>query len=178
MFEDEVLNYHEYIQQKLAYLERYTTLIKDGNISPESINHALASYQSIGAWMISEYEKVSLDFDILKEEFQTYFDEWYLEASKKLNESRIKSKFASGTEIEATARVTHREDYLKWQARLKIMDRKVSLYRRLMDNWKAQKDAIVNLSQNSRAEMRSLGIQDLANYEEKPKIVKRIREKE
>jgi len=175
MFEKETLDFYEVIQKKLEYLERYATLIKAGNISPEAINHALASYQSIVSWIVSEYEKVSLEFDITKEEYQVDFDTWYLEASNRLNETRIKSKFASNTEIEATARVNHREEYLRWQSKLKIMERKVSLYRRIMDNWKNQKDVLVNLAQNSRAEMKSLGVQDLANWDEdKPKKIKKV----
>ena len=175
MFEDSVLEFHEFVQEKLKYLERYTTLIKEGNVIPEAINHALASYQSLGAWMISEYEKVTLDHDIMKEEFQADFDTWYLEARSKLNETRVSSKFASNNEIEATARVAHREEYLRWQSKLKIMERKVSMYRRIMDNWKSQKDIIVNLSQNSRAEMKALNVQDLANYDENKQPAKKIK---
>lgn len=164
--ENELLDYHTFVQKKLQYIERYIAVIKNDEITPEVINHALASYQAVGNWLISEYEDVCLEYECTKEEYQIDFDSWLLDASNEINEKRIKSNFASKTEIEAKARVDNREEYLKWQRKLKILERKVSLFRRIMDNWKSQKDMIVNLSQNSRAEMKALGIQDLANYEE------------
>lgn len=166
---EDKLDYHEYTQEKLAYIERYISLIKNREVTPDVINHALVSYEGVGNWLIKQYEDIALDYEDMKEEYQVDFDNWFLEASSKLNETRIKSKFASTTEIEATARVTHREEYLHWQGKLKIMERKVSMFRRLMDNWKNQKDMIVNLAQNSRGEMRALGIQDLANYDDRVK---------
>lgn len=170
---EQILEYHEYVQQKLKYLERYTSLIHNGEITPEAINHAVASYSGLHSWMITEYEKVCLDYDILKEEYQSHFDEWFIESRNKLNETRLSSKYASATEIEANARVNHRDEYLRYQSKLKILERKVSMYRRLMDNWKNQAQMIIQLSQNSRAEMKALGIQDLANWDN-PKEEKQI----
>lgn len=179
--EQDVIDYQTFVQNKLKYIERYIALIKNDQITPEAINHALSSYESVGNWLISEYESVCLEQECVKEEFQIDFDEWFLKASEQINEKRIKSNFASKMEIEAKARVDNRENYLRWQRKLKILDRKVSLYRRIMDNWKSQKDMIVNLSQNSRAEMRALGIQDLANYDEKESqskpIVKKLKKR-
>jgi hypothetical protein len=157
----------EFIQEKLDYIDNQCKLIKQGQVSIGAINDALSRYTGILGFLTNQYEGIMMEAEERKDEYQTDWDTWLIEASNQLNENRTKSKFASATEVEATARIKHREEYLKWKNKLNMLDRKVSFYRRLINNWMSQKDIIIELSRNSRGEMKALGIENLANYDEK-----------
>jgi hypothetical protein len=169
---NEKLSYLDFVQDKLKYIERYNTLIRNGQefITPEILNHALASHNAVLNWLIREYESISLDYGDLQEDYKSKMDEWIIEAKKVLNENRVSSKFASATEVEAQARITHREDYIKFKRNLLIYERKVSFYKRIMDSWASNKDLLVNLSWNMRTEMKALNIENYANKDIKQEI--------
>lgn len=162
--------YLKYVEEKIKYIERYMAIIKNDEITPQVINHALANHGSIQDWLIKEFEHIQLDYTDLKEDYQAVFDEWVIEARNKLNEKRVSSKFASNSEIEGQARVDHREEYIKWKRKLMIMEQKMNFYRRIRDNWEAQRDILSNLSWNTRAELRSLNTEDYVNNVSKKRM--------
>lgn len=158
--------YFEYVQEKIKYIERYISLVKNGQITPELINGALAHYSGISSWLVGEYEKIVYESQIRKEEFQVEFDSWLIEASEQINKDRVQSKYAGVKEIEASARVNHRDEYLKWKRELIILDRKESLYRRLLEQWKQHGNIILGLGNNARAEMKALNIDAIMNSDD------------
>ena len=172
--ESEKEEYLKYVQDKIKYVEQYMDIIKNYEITPQVINHALSNHGKIMNWLISEFEKISLDYEDLKEDYQVEFDKWVIEARKKLNDGRVASKFASNSEIEGCARVEHREEYLRWKRKLLIMEHKVSFYRRIRDNWQNQKDILTNLSWNTRTEMKNLNTEDYTNNVYQKKVIKKI----
>ena len=177
-FED-IEEYHNFIREKIEYIERYTTLIANKQISPEALNHALAVYTNVTTFLISEYENTMLDLEDKQEQYKVDWDTWYLEAKNTINEKRVSSKFASNTEIESTARVAHREEYLQWMRKIKVLERKVSFHRRLLDSWNNQHKLLIAMSNNMRSELASLFTQDLANRDdisEKKKKIKKLQD--
>jgi len=170
-------DYLDYVQKKIDYIQRYMDIIQNQEITPPVINHALAVHGSILMWLDREYEAMLFDFAAMKEDYQAEFDVWVIEARSTLNEKRVSSKFASNAEIEGQARVTHREEYIKWKRKLLVMEHKISFYKRLRNNWADQRDTLANLSWNSRAEMKALGTEDYVNNVYKKKIVKKPIEK-
>jgi hypothetical protein len=139
------------MQKKIEYIEKYINIIKNDEINPMMINHALASHTGIMSFLIREYEKKIFEYEQSQEEFKIDFDEWYLEARDKLMSKRNSSKFPANYEIEAEARV--------------------SFYRRLMESWESQGYKLGTLSANARSEMKSLFVEDYANAEPRPKKV-------
>jgi hypothetical protein len=163
MADSDLIDYADFVNKKIQYIKRYSDLIQAGQITPENLNHALASYSGINNWLVTEYEKESLKYDFTKCEFEAEWDVWFLASKDKLNSSRVSSKFASNNEIEAEARVSNRDEYLRWKKILIAQERSVSFYRRLLDNWKKQGDVLVTLSNNMRSEMKAIMVNDFAN---------------
>ena len=174
---EEKVGYLDFVQAKLKHIERYNTLIRENRdtITPQILNHALASHNGILNWLIKEYEDITLDYNDLIEDLKADMDEWIIEARKTLNENQVKSKFASATEVESHARVKHREEYIKHKRKILVYERKVSFYRRIMESWAGNKTLLENMSWNMRTEMKALPIEDYANKdmatEKKIKIV-------
>ena len=171
-------DYSTFVKKKLDYIERYLNIIHNDEITPQVINHALANHGSIMNWLDKEYDDMMLDYESLKEDYQCDFDSWVIEARSTLNDKRVASKFASNSEIEGQARVTHREEYIKWKRQLLVMEHKIAFYKRLRNNWEAQRDILANLSWNTRSEMKNIHTEDYVNNvynsEEKKKVVKKI----
>jgi hypothetical protein len=176
--QSDIEDYESFVQKKLEYIERYMDIIKNKEITPQIINHALANHGNILNWLDKEYDHMLMDYESLKEDYQADFDTWIIESRALLNEKRVSSKYASNAEIEGQARVTHREDYTKWKRKLLIWEHKISFYKRIRNNWEAQRDILTNLSWNTRAELRSLTTEDYTNNVYKDKIQKKPISKE
>ena len=59
--------------EKIEFIESIGQIIKDGNISPESLNEALGNFFSIQRYLITLYESVNLEFEMLKLEYKTWY---------------------------------------------------------------------------------------------------------
>jgi len=171
--ESDTKDYEDFVQKKIEYIERYMNIIKNKEITPQIINHALANHGNVLNWLDKEYDHMIMDYESLKEDYQADFDKWVIEARSTLNEKRVSSKFASNTEIEGQARVSHREEYIAWKRKLLVWEHKISFYKRLRNNWEAQRDILTNLAWNTRAELRALNTEDYTNNVEKEKMVKK-----
>lgn len=154
-----------FAQQKINQIKEQTNLINNGEISISELNRCLVEFSSTSAYLIYEYEQASLEEEIFKDEYKLDYSNWYTEARNKLNVSRIQSKFANGTEIEAEALVQHREEYLEWRKKLLLAEKKTSMYRRYLDTLKIQGNILIQISQNLRQEGYSLQVEQKANKE-------------
>jgi len=147
-----------FAQEKLRYIERYINLIKNNEITPELLNHAIATYSGVNTYLISQQTLMENDYEELKEEYDIVWGRWYLQARDKINVSRVPSKLAANPEIEAEILKDHLEEYKDWKARLRLYEKKVALYTRLVKAWEAQGRRLDTLGFNLRAEMKALPI--------------------
>lgn len=150
----------EFVTQKLEYIERYITLIKNGEVTPELVNHAIATYTGVNTFLISQHLLMSNDYDELLAEYQMIWDSWYLTARDKINAGRVASKLAANPEIEAEARQAHAEEYQEWQKKLRLLNKKVSFYSSLVKAWEGQGRKIETLGYNLRAELKALPVEN------------------
>ena len=150
--------------EKIEFIESIGQIIKDGTISPESLNEALANFFSIQRYLITLYESVNLEFEMLKLEYEQWYAECFQQSKIKLNEGiTTKSKFASTTEIQNDVIVSNKHEYNEYQQRLILADRRRSFYYRLMESWKANSQQIIQLAQNARTEIFALNVEKKAN---------------
>lgn len=166
--------------EKIEYINSLGNLIKDDEISPESLNEALANYFPITRYLLTLYESVSLEDDMLKLDYKTWYADKFIESKTKLNaDVTVKSKMASTTEIEQNLIVTNKSEYIEWQQKLIISEKRKSFYFRIMESWKSNSQQIIQLSQNMRTELYSLRTQDKANEDiTKEKLIRHVDESE
>ena len=166
--------------EKIEFIESIGQIIQDGNISPESLNEALGNFFSVQRYLITLYESVNLEFEMLKLEYKTLYAECFQQSKIKLNEGiTAKSKFASTTEIENDVIVSNKHEYNEYQQKLIIGDRRRSFYYRLMESWKSNSQQIIQLAQNARTELFSLSVEKKANEDiTKEKLIRHIPMKE
>jgi hypothetical protein len=166
--------------EKIEYINSLGNLIKGDEISPESLNEALANYFPITRYLLTLYESVSLEDDMLKLDYKTWYADKFIESKTKLNaDVTVKSKMASTTEIEQNLIVTNKSDYIEWQQKLIISEKRKSFYFRITESWKSNSQQIIQLSQNMRTELYSLRTQDKANEDiTKEKLIRHIDESE
>ena len=150
------LDFLDEMNLRLKEIENHSRLIKNGEIHPSVLVYATANYYGNATWILRLYENECLKDEGLQQDYKIVWSEWIIESSKKLNESRIKSKYASQTEIEAQAIVDHKEEWKDWQRKLLVSKRTVSMYRRITEDWSSVLQVLIQLNANSRTEMRSL----------------------
>ncbi len=163
--------------EKIEFINDIGNLIQNGEISPESLNECLGNYFSITRYILTLYESVSLEDDNLKLEYKTWYAEKFLESKTSLNEGvTAKTKMASTTEIEQNLIVENKSEYIDWQQKLIISEKRKSFYYRILESWKANSQQIVQLSQNMRSELIALKTQDKANEDlQKEKFIRHVR---
>ena len=163
--------------EKIEFINDIGNLIQNGEISPESLNECLGNYFSITRYILTLYESVSLEDDNLKLEYKIWYAEKFLKSKTSLNEGvTAKTKMASTTEIEQNLIVTNKSEYVDWQQKLIISEKRKSFYYRIMESWKANSQQIVQLSQNMRSELIALKTQDKANEDlQKEKFIRHVR---
>lgn len=162
--------------EKIEYINSLGNLIKNDEISPESLNEALANYFPITRYLLTLYESVSLEDDMTKLDYKTWYADKFIESKAKLNaDITVKSKMASTTEIEQNLIVTNKTEYVEWQQKLIISEKRKSFYFRIMESWKSNSQQIIQLSQNMRTELYSLRTQDKANEDiTKEKLIRHV----
>lgn len=159
------LDFLEEVTKRTQEIEEHSRLIKNGEIYPSVLTYATANYYANSVWLLKLYEVETLKEEGLQQEFKIVWSEWLIEASKKLNSERIKSKYASQTEIEAHAILDNKDEWQKWQRKLLLSKRRVSMYRRIKDDWASVLQILIQLNANSRSEMRSLNAEKFSQNE-------------
>ena len=86
---------------------------------------------------------------------------------------------ASTTEIEQNLIVANKSEYVEWQQRLIISEKRKSFYLRILESWKANSQQIIQLAQNARTEIFSLKTQDKANEDiTKEKFIRHVKDED
>ncbi|MEI7509695.1 MAG: hypothetical protein WCJ62_09565 [Flavobacterium sp.] len=164
-------DYEKFVVENLNKFSEYSNFGKQ-EISPWEINMALGAYHEVSVTLLSEYQKAKYILNQVKRNFTVWYDEKYLEARKELNNPNDPaSKWASTKEIDSHTRVKNKEEWLSKTEQVEEQEQRVSFLSGLRDSWKAFDSMLVNLSQNSRSEMKALSIQDRMHSD----IRKRVR---
>lgn len=171
MTENDLKEYVEFIEQTIEEIKKTISLFNNdtNEIRPEQINDVLGQYYGKSTWLISMYEQESIQYKSLCQDYKSWWAEKYREASRKINADRTKSKFASSGEIEAETIHDNKEEYDLKNKEMIIKERRVSLFKHLMENWKDILSTCITLSSNSRADMKSLGLERIYNKPKKRK---------
>ncbi len=166
--------------EKIEFINSIGNLIQNGEVSAESLNECLANYFSITRYILTLYESVSLEDDMLKLEYKTWYAEKFLESKTNLNKDvTAKTKMASTTEIEQNLIVSNKSEYVNWQQRLIISEKRKSFYLRILESWKVNSQQIIQLAQNARTEIFSLKTQDKANEDiTKEKLIRHVKDED
>ena len=166
--------------EKIEFINSIGNLIQNGEVSAEALNECLANYFSITRYILTLYESVSLEDDNLKLDYKVWYAEKFLQSKTDLNKDvTAKTKMASTTEIEQNVIVSNKSEYIEWQQRLILSEKRKSFYLRIMESWKSNSQQIIQLAQNARTEIFSLKTQDKANEEiTKEKLIRHVKDED
>jgi len=159
-------DYIEYVQEQINYFRKHSELIDHSanEITPQKINTILANFSNVQLALHSEYRRKHVELKTLKRKFQAWWDEKYVAMRKKLNPITLSgSKWLSKNEIESETRVEHAIDYEEWKEQVDVMEEQVSFIHQLMQDWSSLGYRLSILSDNSRQEMISLGVENKIN---------------
>lgn len=156
------MDYITYVQEQIKSFKKESELIDSSldEITPSKINTVLANFSNVQLGLFAEFERRKTEQKALKRSFQAWWDEKFVAKRKQLNPQTLPgSKWASKNEIESEVRVDNVQEFNKWQEQIDEIDGKVSFLYRLIEEWKSLGYRLNTLSENSRQEMASLGIE-------------------
>ena len=160
---------------KVEYIQSIGELIVNGEITPEKLNECLANFFPITRYILTLYESVSLEDDNLKLEYNCWYAEKSKESETRLSVGLPPSKTISDSKIQNDVIVNNKSEYINWQQKLIISEKRKSFYYRIMDSWKANSQQIVQLSQNMRTELLTLRVEDRANKDmQKERLIRHV----
>jgi len=160
-FEDDLIEreqaFVEYVQTKLAEMQRYSRLGNDGHLTFFDLNRALMEHGNINLSLTALYAIARNEHKKLEEEFEDWYAEKFiyikdLEAAPK-NKGE---KWATQKEIEMIVRVKYKEDYKRRKHELNLKESQLSFLRRTCETWERQSFILNSLSKNLQSEVGSL----------------------
>ena len=163
--------------ERIEYINNIGNLIRDGEITPETLNEALANSFAIQRYLNGLSETILAEDDDLKLDYSI----WYAEVSKlaenKLSEGMPSSKTISDNKIKNQVIIDNTSEYKEWQNKLILSNRRVSFYSSLKDAWKTYTKHITELSCNMRSELMTLRVEDRANRDlQKEKLIRHVKD--
>lgn len=162
--------------EKIDFIQSVGNMIVNDEITPEKLNETLANYWQVSRYLITLYESVSLEYEQMKLDYDCWYAETFIDCKATLNEDRSKSKFASTSEIHQFLVANNIEEYRKKQNVLITAEKRRSFYAKLLDNWKANSQMIIQISQNMRTELLSLSTERKANEDlTNEKIIRKVK---
>ncbi len=144
--------------EKIEFIQSIGNLIINGEITPQSLNNGLGNYFNANTFLLTLYETSDIDYKSLKEDYEVWFSEKFIEVRDSLNKDRTTSKYASQSEINNQVIVDNKSEYSHWKSKLLVAEKRVSFYRRLVDSFKTQSQILITLSNNMRSEMWALQV--------------------
>lgn len=145
-------------------------------VTPARLNTALALYFNISSWLIAEYQRQKICYEITKREFDYWKDELFEKAKKQVifeyAETKIKP---SVTEFETRARFMEKEKYQEKLAELETAESRMRFLLRMTDLLKSYDSILTTLSSNMRQEMRTLSLDNRMNASPQGVSANRVR---
>ena len=171
--EENVSEYLSFVQEQIDKFKKNVRLISDDHITPEAINRALAEFQEINSTLIAEYQRAKMDQYKIESEFQDFWDSEVAKAREEILSNIEGKKYPAYKEYELLAKQRNYDRYRDFQDRLKIEESRVAFLRRLLESFKKQDNILVNLSLNTRSELKALSLEDRANSNPKKRKARR-----
>lgn len=162
---ESIENYIKFVQEVASKYKKNVDILQgNSEITPYTINEALANYSNILFILTSEYQRKKAEAYEIQIEFEAWWDEKFTEKRRTLNDVNLPaSKWVSKQEIESEVRSSYKSDYKDWKTKLFEVENKVTFYKQLLDNWKKFDSILITLSYNMRSELKSLSLEDRAN---------------
>ena len=169
-------DYFDFVEKQIEMFKKYSQLYDDHTveISHIEVNNAMVYYSAVNGTLNAEYQRKKLEHKEIKEEFQKWWDEKYIEVKLSLESDRPKSYNVPKNEVETNVRVSYAEKYKNYQNLITDLELAVSFLRRLMDQWKQHGNILIALSQNMRQEMKSFALENSVANAEKPTVEKKV----
>jgi len=158
MLNDSMISqFDEYIKTTIDEYMEVAQLIQDNQVTPSSVNLALAKYQELNLKLIAGYQRAKIENANKQNEYQQWYDEKFIKARKTLSaELESKKLKISVAEIETLTRVENKDEYYKWKTELSISEYKESFMRRLVEQYKKWDSVLLTISSNMRSELKNL----------------------
>lgn len=164
--EELMTNYVAYVTDTISKCKKMGDLINDlqDTVTPQRLNTALAMYFNVSTWLIAEYQRQKIVYEITKREFDAWKDEIFEQAKRQVileySETKVKP---SVTEFETRARHLHKEEYQSKLAELETAESRMRFLLRMTDLMKSYDSILTTLSSNMRQEMRTLSLDNRMN---------------
>ena len=133
-------------------------------VTPARLNTALALYFNVSVWLIAEYQRQKIVFEINKREFDAWKDTIFEQAKTQVLSEYAETKIKpSVTEFETRARYMNRTEYQQRLAELETSESRMRFLLRMTDLMKSYDSILTTLSSNMRQEMRTLSLDSRMN---------------
>lgn len=151
--------FFSFVETKIKQMQEHTTKIKDiQNLTFLELNQALANHFDVYMSLVSLYNVAEIERAATEQDFQTWWDDKYVEKRKKVNPTHMSAqKWASTKEIEAMVRVENKEEYKEKHIAVVAAQRQMKFLQRLMEGWQDFKFALQTISKNVQTEYRDAG---------------------
>ena len=145
-------------------------------VTPARLNTALAMYFNVSVWLIAEYQRQKIVYEITKREFDAWKDNLFEQAKKQVmleySETKIKP---SVTEFETRARHMQQDEYQTKLGELETAEARMRFLLRMSDLMKSYDSILTTLSSNMRQEMRTLSLDTRMNASPEGASVNKVR---
>lgn len=169
-------NYIAYVDSVIKKFDRMGRVANNAmEVTPQSVNTALALYDSVHDGILAEYQRVKAQHEAMEIEYTLWEDEKLSKAKQKVLEeySGNKSIKPSVKEFEVQMRLDNKEEWKDWKYRITESDAKERFILRLLEKVNRYDKILTTLSANMRSEMMSLSLDRRmnANFNPPPKRV-------
>jgi len=166
-----LIEYSKRANEIIKKYDNYKQMVKDGTVNIPEVNKCLSEYFSISTFLIEEYERKSLEYELFKESFDQWYSEKYVEIRERFNTIDLASgKWLSKHEIDSYVRQKYKNEYSEYKYKLLVLNREVATLRRICDTFKKMDNIFSTLSNNQRAEMKAYSLENRMNNNEETTI--------
>jgi len=167
MINEELMNkYVSYVTDTISKCKKMGDLIDDLQevVTPARLNTALAMYFNVSTWLIAEYQRQKIVYEITKREFDSWKDDLFEEAKRQVIYEYAETKVKpSVTEFETRARHMKKQEYQEKLAELETSESRMRFLLRMTELMKSYDSILTTLSSNMRQEMRTLSLDNRMN---------------
>jgi len=154
-----------FIEEQIEKFQTYTRLHEELLLTPEMINTAMASYESVNIMLIGLYRKNKTEEYNVQKQYKKWFDKKFSEIRKEMiAEADNKSVKIAIKEYESELRVRFEDEYWAWQDKMTVAENKTGFALDLLQSWKSYDKILVQLSSNMRGEMYALSLDNRINF--------------
>lgn len=156
-------NYIKFVQENIERFSDIGHLTRLTEVPIDLIYKALAKYYDVSLMLNSEYQRVKIDHEMLKQEYEMWYAEKFEVAKSEVASECASSKTKPALkEFEMRLKVKFALEYASYQRRLTVAECECDFFIRLRETLLRYDQILVTLSANMRSEMKSLSIENRA----------------